>query len=404
MSAYHYTAYDAQGAAKKGVLVADGEAHAMSLLRQRGLFPERVEPARSGKSSSGFALTARRLSDEDRAVLTRQLAVLIGAELPVDEALGVLMQSDMGGTVRRVAAQLQARVRDGLSLSRAMESEKASFPDFFIAAISAGEQSGELGQVLETLADYVETRQSLRESTATALVYPVFVALVSLVVAAILLTTVAPELVALFEQTGQELPAITKISVALGDLLARYWPLVIAGLVGTAIGIKFLLKVDRVYRAYDGVLLRLPVLGRLRRLEAGALYLRTLALVLASRLPADRAMRFAIEAVKSPRLRAEAQAAHTLVEGGRRLATGLRQMSAVPPIAFQLIESGEKSGRLPLMADRAAGAVETTLSSLRQRLSALMEPIMMMLVGSMVLIIVLSVMLPIFDLQTGFTP
>lgn len=404
MSAYHYTAYDAQGAAKKGVLVADGEAHAMSLLRQRGLFPERVEPARSEKSSSGFALTARRLSDEDRAVLTRQLAVLIGAELPVDEALGVLMQSDMGGTVRRVAAQLQARVRDGLSLSRAMESEKASFPDFFIAAISAGEQSGELGQVLETLADYVETRQSLRESTATALVYPVFVALVSLVVAAILLTTVAPELVALFEQTGQELPAITKISVALGDLLARYWPLVIAGLVGTAIGIKFLLKVDRVYRAYDGVLLRLPVLGRLRRLEAGALYLRTLALVLASRLPADRAMRFAIEAVKSPRLRAEAQAAHTLVEGGRRLATGLRQMSAVPPIAFQLIESGEKSGRLPLMADRAAGAVETTLSSLRQRLSALMEPIMMMLVGSMVLIIVLSVMLPIFDLQTGFTP
>ncbi len=401
MSAYSYIAYDAEGQKKKGVLVADGEAHALSLLRERGLFPEQIAPAKSDQARSRL-LARRRLSDEDRVILTRQLAVLIGAELPVDEALNVLMQSDMGGSIRSVAAQLQARVRDGLPLSRAMAEQRGSFPETMIAAIAAGEQSGELGEVLETLADFFETSQSLRQQTATALVYPAFVALVSLVVAAILLTSVAPELMALFEQTGQELPAITKLSVAFGDFLALYWPFVIAGLAGAAAGLRALLMIKSVYQLYDRVLLRLPLIGRMRRLSAGALYLRTLALVLSSKLPANKAMRFACEAIASPALRREAMQGHALVESGHRLATGLKQLSAVPPIAVQLIESGERSGRLAPMADRAASVTEAMISTMRQRLSALMEPIMMMVVGGMVLVIVLSVMLPIFDLQTGF--
>jgi len=401
MSAYSYIAYDADGQKHKGVLVADGEAHAMGLLRERGLFPDRVQPAKDDTKSSRL-FGRRRLSEEDRVVLTRQLAVLIGAELPVDEALSVLMQSDMGGAIRPVAAELQAMVRDGLSLSRAMAEQKGSFPDTMVAAIAAGEQSGELGEVLETLATFLENRQSLAEQTATALVYPAFVGVVSLVVAAILLTTVAPELLALFEQTGQELPTITKLSVGFGEFLADAWPFVIAGLIGLGIAIMLLLRIQAVYRVYDRVLLTLPLVGRMRRLSSGALYLRTLALVLSSKLPANRAMRFAAQAIRSPALREQAEQGHGMVEGGRRLATGLREITAVPSIAVQLIESGERSGRLAIMAERAASVTEAMIGTLRQRLSALLEPLMMMLVGSMVLIIVLSVMLPIFDLQTGF--
>lgn len=403
MSAWQYTAYDSDGRQVKGVLVADGESHARGLLRESGLFPERLAPAREHERSWWPRRAGRRrLSVEELAVFTRQMAVLIGAELPVDEALEVFTRSEAGGAVRRVAAELRSRVRDGLPLSRALGAEAGTFPGYYVAAVAAGESSGELARVCETLADFIETRQAVRDRAATALVYPAFVGTVSLVVAGILLVNVAPEIVALFEQTGQPLPAITRASLGVGHFLGTYWLRLGAGLVVLAVLVRAALGLPRVRSARDRLLLRLPVIGRFARLRAASLYLRTLALVLSGRMPGNVAMSFAVEAIANSKLRNEAIRAHAEVEEGRRMVSAMKGMSALPPIALQLIESGERSGRLVEMSARAATIVENSLRERSQRLSTLLEPVMMMLVGGLVLVIVLSVLLPIFDLQTTF--
>ena len=403
MSAWQYTAYDSSGRRVKGVLVADGEANARGLLREGGLFPESLTPARERHRSWGLRRAGRRrMSVEELAVFTRQMAVLIGAELPVDEALMVVTQSQTGGVVRRLAAELRARVRDGLSLSRALEAQAGTFPSYYVAAIAAGEGSGELARVCENLADFTETRQAVRDKAATALVYPAFVGAVSLVVAGILLVNVAPEIVALFDQTGQPLPEITRVSLAIGQFLGAYWAWMGAGLAGLVVAAHLALGLPGVRAACDRLLLRLPVIGGLVRLRAAALYLRTLALVLSGRMPGNVAMSFAVEAVANTKLRAEAVRAHVAVEEGRRMVSAMKGMSALPPIALQLIDSGERSGRLAEMSARAASIVENSLKERNQRLSTLLEPVMMILVGGVVLVIVLSVLVPIFDLQTTF--
>ena len=402
MSAWQYTAYDSDGRRVKGVLVADGASHARGLLRESGLFPESLTPARERGRSWWRPPGRRRFSVEELAVFTRQMAVLIAAELPIEESLKVFTESEASSAVRRVAAELRSRVRDGLPFSRALETESAVFPGYYVAAVAAGESSGELARVCENLADFIETRQSVRDKTATALIYPTFVGGVSLVVAGILLVNVAPEIVALFEQSGQPLPAITRLSLGAGQFLGESWPWIGAGLAMLVVLAKLALGLPQVRAACDRFVLRLPLIGRLVRLRAAALYLRTLALVLSGRLPGNAAMSFAVEAIANSKLRAEAVRAHAAVEEGRRMAAAMRGMSALPPIALQLIESGERSGRLVVMSERAATIVENSLREQNQRLSTLLEPVMMIVVGSVVLVIVLSVLLPIFELQTTF--
>ena len=202
MSAWQYTAYNSAGRRVRGVLVADSESDARGLLRKNGLFPEDLVPTRvRDRPWLSLRPGTRRAGVEDLAAFTRQMAVLVGAELPIEEALKVYTQSEGRGVMRRVAAELRTRVRDGFPLSRALAVEKGIFPGYYVAAVAAGESSGELAHVCETLADFLETRQAIRDKATTALVYPAFVGAVALVVAGILLVNVAPEIVSLFEQT-----------------------------------------------------------------------------------------------------------------------------------------------------------------------------------------------------------
>ncbi|MEO0385967.1 MAG: type II secretion system F family protein [Pseudomonadota bacterium] len=406
MSAFHYTAYDGDGRRVKGVLTADTEQRARQELRAAGLFLDRIvatNPAEGRvKDAKRLARRGGKLSPDALAMLTRQLAVLLGAELPVEESLKLLMGASTGATLNRLAAELRDGVRDGRLLSGAMAQRPAAFPEYYVAAIQAGEKSGRLAEVLETLADFLETRQAVREGALTALISPAFVGAVSLLVAGVLLVNVAPELTALFEQTGQPLPRITEISLALGGFIGRFWPGMILGLVGFGLALRGLMAVPRMRRAADRLALKLPLIARLARLRAGAIYLRTLALILNSGLPASTAMGFAVGALGNTTLRQEAETAALRIEEGRRISTALAQVTALPPIALQLIETGERTGRLPEMTERAAGITERTLATLQKRLSTLLEPLMMILVGALVLTIVLSVLLPIFDLQTSF--
>ncbi|MEL6452372.1 MAG: type II secretion system F family protein [Pseudomonadota bacterium] len=403
MSAYQYVAYDQSGARVKGVLVADGEAHARALLTQEGLFPEKVTETRARPQRQRIGTWRKAaLSPEDLAIFTRQISVLFAARIPVDEALQALMTGQAGGQINHVAAELQAHVRDGLPLSAAMGRLPGAFPDYYRAAIAAGENSSELEKICDVLAEFIEGRLTLRDQAVNSLFYPLFVGVVSLIVAAILLINVVPEVALLFEQTGQPLPALTRGSIALGDFLAAQWPVLAVALLVIGGGVRAIFTLPGPRFAYHRAVLRLPLLGPLARLKGAVLYLRTLHLVLAANMPAVQAMTYAAQAIDNLKLRADAAGSTQMVEEGQRLAAAIRSVPGLPAIALQMLDSGEKSGRLAEMAERAAQLVEFNLASRAQRLASLLEPVLMMVVGGMVLTIVLSVLLPIFELQTSF--
>lgn len=403
MSAYQYVAYDQAGTKRKGVLVADGEAHARALLAKDGLFVETLAQTRTPHKRTRSALFRRSaLSPEDLAVFTRQIAILFSAQIPVDEALKALMATQEDGPVSRVSAELQAYIHDGLSLSAAMGRMPGAFPEYYRSAVAAGENTGGLDRVCEVLAEFIETRLAMRDKTVTSLVYPLFVGAVSLVVAAILLINVVPEVALLFEQNGQPLPGLTQVAIAIGSFLAAHWVVLSLAVLGVAIGLRGLLLLRGPRFAFHGFVLRLPVIGPIAKLKAAVLYLRTLSLVLAANIPATQALQYAANAIDNLKLRQDAAASGKLVEEGQRIASALKNVPGLPVVAVQMLESGETSGRLTDMADRAARLVEFNLVSRSQRVASLMEPIMMMAVGGLVLTVVLSVLLPIFDLQTSF--
>jgi general secretion pathway protein F len=403
MAAFSYTAYDSAGKRKRGVLVADGASHARALLGSQGLFPETLTETTENAAQTRLpALRKPALSQENLAVFSRQLAVLLAAQIPLDEALRVLSGSEVGGQINKIAAQLQAHIRDGLSLPGAMDKLPGAFPDFYRAAIAAGESSGELERVCDVLAEFIESRLALRDTTVNSLVYPLFVGAVSLVVAGILLMNVVPELAQLFEQSGQPLPQLTLVSIAIGNFLGANWPYLAAGLVGLMIGLRLVFSRPGPRQWLHRMVLKIPIFGPLARLKAAVLFLRTFSLVLAANVPAVPALRHAAAAIDNDVLRDEAGRAHVLVEQGQPIAAAVKPVSALPVIALQMLESGEKSGQLTETTARAASLAERSLAFRSKRVATLMEPVMMMTVGGLVLVIVLSVLLPIFDLQTTF--
>jgi general secretion pathway protein F len=396
VKAYGYVAYTDAGRRRTGTVVAETETHAARKLQEQGLYPSELT-ARARRAGSG-GLTRARLSPDLQAVMTRQMAVLLAADMPAEGALEAVRA---GGTpaLDRVAASALAALMDGAPLSEALERSGAGFPRYYIASVKSGETAGDAARVFAELADYLEGQGLDRAQISTALIYPAFVAAVSLLVCAILMVNVAPEIVAMFELSGRPLPQLTQNMLAVTDWIgANRWLLGGVGvmLIALAVAARF---VPPLRQARDRIALRLPVIGRLMRLGASVQYMRTLALVLASRQPVVNACISASEVMDIARFRTEAEEVTQAVQSGDSLSDALGRLSPLPPVARQLISAGEASARLASMTGRAAMLVENSLSTERKRIAALLEPALMMVVGAMVLVIVLSILLPIFDLQ-----
>ncbi|AZV80594.1 type II secretion system F family protein (plasmid) [Parasedimentitalea marina] len=330
------------------------------------------------------------------------MAVLLEAELPVDAALEAVRA---GGhpALDAVAAEARAALLDGAPLSAALEGSGAGFGPYYLAALRAGEGAGELSAVCSELATYLEEQDSGRAQIVTALIYPGFVAAVSLLVCGILMVNVAPEIVSMFEMTGRPLPPLTQAVMGLSDWIGRQ-ALVLILLSGA--GVLLLLAVPRVTvlrSLRDRLVLRLPILGPLRRQAEAVQYMRTLALVLGSRHAVLSAVDSAAEVLSVASFRNQAETVSAAVRQGESLARALERLSFLPPVARQLIGAGEISVRLAPMTKRAAVLTEQGLSARRKRIAALLEPMLMILVGVLVLVIVLAVLLPIFDLQAAVT-
>lgn len=395
MKAFAYVAFTGDGDRRTGSVVAETETAAAAQLEAQGLFVSDLSAKAEGR---GWRPRRTALSADLQSVFTRQMAVLLSAEMPVEAALQAVGQ---GGhkTLEAVAARARARLMDGARLSESLATSGAGFPAYLLASVEAGERAGDLAAVFSELADFLERQGEDKAVITTALIYPAFVAAVSLIVCAILMVSVAPEIVAMFALTGQPLPPITQGVLAVSDWVQDNGIALGVGAVLVLVLIGAARTVPPLAAYKTRIALRLPLVGRFMALEAAVQYLRTLALVLASRNTVPNAVDSAAGVLDVARFRSEGRAVQEEISRGQSLSKALATLSFVPPVAHQLIQAGEASARLAPMADRAAQMVEHGLITERKRIAAVLEPVLMMLVGAMVLVIVLAVLLPIFDLQ-----
>jgi general secretion pathway protein F len=397
--AFAYQALDASGKTQRGVLQGDTARAVRGSLRERGLNPLSVEEVREGVARDANVFARRGLSGTQLALLTRQLATLIGAGLPIDEALGALSEQAENERQRGMTVALRARVMEGASLAQAMGEFPESFPEIFRATVGAGEQSGRLDTVLEKLADYAEARDALRQKILAALAYPLLLSLVAAAVVAGLLTWVVPQIVGVFQNLHQTLPLATRALMALSAFLRAWGWVLLLLLVIAIVAARIALRSEPLRYRWHAFLLRVPLIGRLTRAANTARATRTLALLSESAVPLLDALGIAAQVVPNLPMREAMRRAAFKVREGTAFSRALGESGQFPPVALRLIASGERSGELSRMLGEAAAQQQRELDRWLSALTAVLGPAVILLVGAMVLFIVLAILLPIFNLN-----
>ncbi len=401
MGAFEYLALDARGRRRKGVSSGDTARAVRHQLRQQGLTPlSVVGVAEESNRPQGAARPRRtRIKLSELAVITRQFATLLESGLTVEEGLTALIQQSEGYQVKTVLTGIRSMVVEGRSLADAIASYPRSFPEIYQASVQAGEQSGNLDVVLDRLADFVEARQALQQRIGVALIYPIILTLVAILIVVGLLTYVVPQVVKVFEDTGQQLPVLTRALISLSEFLRAYgfWILGAGALAGAAGAV--ILRQRRARFGLHRLFLQLPGIRRLSRGVNTARMARTLAIMAGSGVPLLSAMRAAEGVVTNLVLREDLRVAAEDVAEGISISRALGRSGHFPPLLVQMVASGESSGQLDRMLDKAASAMERELEARIAVLVGLFEPAMILIMGAVVLLIVLAILLPIFDLN-----
>lgn len=400
MAAFDYIAADAAGRTVSGSLSAADEAAARTALAKRQLAPLQLSPGRSGAvAAPSKAGKAGRLSPKTLALTTRQLATLISVS-PLEEALRNLMLQADRPNVRRVLEGVHAGVIEGRRLSDAMAQQGAAFPPLYRAMTAAGEQSGALQPILERLADGLERDEVVRGKVLTALVYPCVLAVVALGVIVAMMTYIVPKVVDQFDSMGQTLPLLTRLVIGLSDLMRDWGWLMALILAAVAAAGLIARRREAVRLKLDAWVLRLPLIGRLTRDLHGARMARTLSTMIAAGLPVLEGLTIAARTVSNRALRrATEQMAEAVREGGG-LSAAMRRAEVFPPILVYMTASGESSGRLEPMLERAADYLEREFSNFTAVMLSLLEPAIIVVMGGIVAVIVLSILLPILQINT----
>lgn len=403
MPAFSWTALDTSGRTRKGVQEGDSARLVRQALREQGLTPLSVEQTAEQVRDTGQpgALTRFRggMSAGELALITRQLATLVQAGLPIEAALGsVARQSEKAGS-RNLIHAVRSRVMEGHTLADSLGEYPRVFPELYRATVAAGEQSGHLDAVLERLADYTEAREALRRKIQLALFYPGLLTLMAIVVVMGLLTYVVPQVTQVFEHLGQELPGLTQALIGLSDVLREYGLWLLGGLAAGLFAFRRALRQPALKRRWHRLLLRLPVIGRLNRGVNTARFARTLGILASAGVPILEAMRIAASVMDNLPMREAVEDATLRVREGVGIARALEDSKLLPPMTVQLIASGEQSGRLRPMLERAAAQQESELSAIIATALGLFEPVLIMVMGGVVLVIVLAILMPIFELN-----
>ena len=405
MPAYSFTALDARGQPRKGILEADSARSARSQLRTQALIPLTLEPL-AGSSATGAGSTALQLAMRKRvlkstalAIWTRQLAGLVTSGLPLERALSSLAEEAEHEPERNLNAALRAAVNGGATFAKALAQHPGEFADIYIAVISAGEHSGNLGLVLERLADDLEERQRLQAQLLAAALYPAIVSVVALAIVLFLVSYVVPQVANVFAGSKHALPLITVAMMGFSRLVREYGWLVLL-LLGCGAALLWRMLRNAVFRErFDAAWLRLPVLGRLARGYNAARFAGTLAMLSAAGVPILRALQAAAETLGNHALRRDALEALVLVREGAPLASALAQKKRFPGLLSMFARLGEQTGQLPLMLERAARQLSTEVQRRSVALATVLEPLLIVVMGLVVMLIVLAVLMPIIQLN-----
>lgn len=405
MPAFHYAALDAKGRNHKGLVEGDTARHVRQQLRERHLTPLEVQEVRGRAEQQNLppnlspSRFRAKLNATELALITRQLATLIGSGLPIEKALAAVAEQAEKPRLRGLMLALRAKVLEGHSLAAALDDFPRVFPELYRTTTAAGEQAGHLEPVLERLADYAESRQQLRQKVTLALVYPLLLTVVAVAIVIGLLTYVVPQVVQVFTSSGQTLPWLTRALIALSAALREYGWLLLMGLGLGLASLIYSLRRPGPRRQAHRLLLRLPLLGRLTRGLNSARFARTLSILSGSGVPVLDALRIAAQVIANLPMRAAVERAAVRVKEGGTLSDALAESRYFPPMVVQLIASGEASGRLEAMLERAAQQQERETETLIAALLSIFEPVLILLMGAIVLTIVLAILLPIFELN-----
>jgi len=400
LGAFEYTALDAAGQERKGILEGDTPRHIRQLLREQQLLPVTVAEVaqREARRQQSFSLV-RRVSPGDLALFTRQLATLVRAGLPLEEALLAVSQQTEKPRVQSIVLGVRAKVMEGHSLAAGFAEFPRVFPEIYRATVAAGEQAGHLDSVLERLAEYTESREQIRQKVLAALLYPIVLTVLCFAIVSFLLVFVVPKVVSVFESTKAKLPLITRALIGTSDFFRLYGIYVLIAAVLAFWLFRRWLRNPDAQRRFHSWQLRVPVLGKLVRGFNTARFTRTFSILSGSAVPVLEAMRIAGEVVTNLPMRDAVTEAAARVREGAPIGRSLARSRLFPPMTIHLISSGESSGELDAMLERASISQERELDGLLAAMVGLLGPALIVLMGGFVMAIVFAMLLPIFEMN-----
>ena len=400
MPAYSFEALDPEGQTRRGVLEADTAKHARSQLRAHDWVPLKVDLQQAAKTGLQTVVWESKVFGNDAlAVWTRQLAGLVTAGLPLERALSTLSQEAETPRQRDLVSALREEVNAGATFAKALAQYPREFSAIYLAVIAAGEQSGHLDMVLESLAEDLQAQQALRNKLLAATLYPAIVSVVALLIVFFLLTYVVPQVAQVFSSNQQALPWLTTFMLGLSALVQALWLWVLLLVVVGIWALRLALRQSDFQQRFDAAWLQLPLIGRLSRGYNAARFASTLAMLAAAGVPILKALQAASDTLSNAAMRRDAQEAYAMVREGAPLASALAQHARFPRLLVMFARLGEQTGTLPTMLQRTAQQLGEEVQRRAMQLATILEPLLIVAMGAVVMLIVLAVMLPIIQLN-----
>lgn len=404
MAAFEYQALDAKGKTIKSITNGDHAKQVRAELRAQGLIPLDVKPIsdsaanRSDQKGKGGNRRVK-IRVNDLSIITRQMATLLESGMTVEETLSAVIKQSEGHKIKSVMSDIRSLVTEGYSLSDAIAQYPNSFPEIYRASISAGEQSGTLDNVLDRLADYLEDSHAMQQKISQAVVYPIFLFFVCAAILVALITVVVPKVVNVYEDTKQELPSLTKGVIKLSDFMVDYGVLLAIVLAAIIVGLKFIFSKRGPKLKLHALYLKIVGLRKMVQNIDSARMARTLSIMVGSGVPILSSMKASEGVMNNLVLQGDLQVASTEVGQGVSIGRAIGRSGNFPPLLVHMISSGENSGRLGHMLEKAATATENEMQTRISMMVSLLGPLMILLMGSLVLVIIMAILMPMFQLQ-----
>ncbi len=400
MAAFQYTTITKQGQTQKGMIEAESAKHARQLLRDRNLTPIEVKPAQQKKEEAFHFLRKPTLNTKELALITRQLATLLAAGLPVEEVLSAVAEQTEKSRSKGLMLSVRSKVLEGHSLAAALREFPQAFSELYCATVAAGEKSGHLDVVLERLADFTEQQSYMRQKIRNALIYPMLMVFVSIGIVGFLLEYVVPKMIAVYSSINQTLPVLTQILISISSGIKNYGLYILLAIIVAVFFFFRAMKSNLAFREkIHSLLLRLPIFGNAIKIANTARFSRTFAILSSAGVPVLESMSIASALITNIPIRKAVEEATSRIREGGNINLALKQTHYFPPMSIHLIASGEASGQLENMLERAANNQDNDIKQLIEISLTLFEPAIILLMGAIVLFIVLAVLLPIFQLQ-----